>query len=951
MRFEVKFPAIHLHIILFVVFAFSLNRLQGQSALHITNYDKKEYRAANQNWSVSLGGISAVFTGNNHGLLCYDGAEWLLKPVPGKSIIRAVLYDSSRVYVGLLDEFGYFDIVNGKPTIYHCLSTTVSNNLKNQEYWRIAKHHGKIYFQSFGSLYVYDGREVSSVPLDFPILLLIKANDELFTQRIGGGLYRITENGLKLLEGSEIFADTEIKAALTHQNDILFCTNSMGIYRFNGFSFEPWHTAVDAELKTYNLNTAVETQHYYCIGTILKGVLVLDHNGQLVYQLDSKHLQNSTILSLEKDKMGNIWVGKDKGISYVAFNSPVSIHIDDTDKFSCYSGVLVGSYLYMGTNQGIFRYSFSSENMLTGKTLVSGSQGQVWFIKLIDGKLYCGLNDGTYLLENDKLEKIGFVSGGYNLEKFSKEKDLLIQSTYNNLVTYRNNNGRWEQNKILQGFSSPSRFLQVDFQQNIWVGHSIVGVNRLQTNSNVDSIISIENIGQEHGLNFQTNRIYKIENRIVIPTGSGFLRWNDLNERFEPFGELNAQLQGFEKAHAVASLPDDKYWLIKDDEWGLFEIRFGKANLLYRVIPDMFNMELVEENEKIIQLNDSLQLVCLDNGFAILNILQLNRLPEVNLPPNINDVRFWRNEKDSASIKPRMTRGMLISPAKFNNIRVTFASNEVIGTKRYFQYTLEGMDGEWSTWQTSTSVSYKRLPPGDYTFKVRTLNSKGILTPAAMVKFSIQPPFFLSWKAGILYICIILAISGISRNRYKKRIKQHFEQQQRQEQEKIQKEREENERVIMRIQNERLRADIENKNSQLAMNTMSLIRKNALLQEFAAELENMKNELGYRIPNKYYDRITRLINQNIENEHDWETFQKLFDQAHENFFKSLKDAYPSLTTSDLRLCAYIRMNLSSKEIAPLLNITVRGVEERRYRLRKRLNLSTDESLNDFILKL
>ena len=211
--------------------------------------------------------------------------------------------------------------------------------------------------------------------------------------------------------------------------------------------------------------------------------------------------------------------------------------------------------------------------------------------------------------------------------------------------------------------------------------------------------------------------------------------------------------------------------------------------------------------------------------------------------------------------------------------------------------------------------------------------------------------WFLSWKAGILYICIILAISGISRNRYKKRIKQHFEQQQRQEQEKIQKEREENERVIMRIQNERLRADIENKNSQLAMNTMSLIRKNALLQEFAAELENMKNELGYRIPNKYYDRITRLINQNIENEHDWETFQKLFDQAHENFFKSLKDAYPSLTTSDLRLCAYIRMNLSSKEIAPLLNITVRGVEERRYRLRKRLNLSTDESLNDFILKL
>jgi DNA-binding CsgD family transcriptional regulator len=78
-------------------------------------------------------------------------------------------------------------------------------------------------------------------------------------------------------------------------------------------------------------------------------------------------------------------------------------------------------------------------------------------------------------------------------------------------------------------------------------------------------------------------------------------------------------------------------------------------------------------------------------------------------------------------------------------------------------------------------------------------------------------------------------------------------------------------------------------------------------------------------------------------------FENLFDQAHENFFRRLKLAYPDLTPSDFRLCAYLRMNLSSKEIAPLLNISIRGVEEKRYRLRKKLNLTADQNLTDFII--
>ncbi len=75
-----------------------------------------------------------------------------------------------------------------------------------------------------------------------------------------------------------------------------------------------------------------------------------------------------------------------------------------------------------------------------------------------------------------------------------------------------------------------------------------------------------------------------------------------------------------------------------------------------------------------------------------------------------------------------------------------------------------------------------------------------------------------------------------------------------------------------------------------------------------------------------------------------------FDQVHENFLLRLREAFPELTAKDLRLCAFLRLNLSSKEIAPLLNISARGVEISRYRLRKKLQLDHKEHLTDFILR-
>lgn len=92
------------------------------------------------------------------------------------------------------------------------------------------------------------------------------------------------------------------------------------------------------------------------------------------------------------------------------------------------------------------------------------------------------------------------------------------------------------------------------------------------------------------------------------------------------------------------------------------------------------------------------------------------------------------------------------------------------------------------------------------------------------------------------------------------------------------------------------------------------------------------------------------IETNIEHDDDLQNFQSTFGSVHHNFFKSLEEAYPELNNKDKLLCAYIKMNLLSKEIAPLLNISVRGVEISRYRLRRKLNLGEGDNLAEFLQK-
>ena len=98
------------------------------------------------------------------------------------------------------------------------------------------------------------------------------------------------------------------------------------------------------------------------------------------------------------------------------------------------------------------------------------------------------------------------------------------------------------------------------------------------------------------------------------------------------------------------------------------------------------------------------------------------------------------------------------------------------------------------------------------------------------------------------------------------------------------------------------------------------------------------------------NHLVKRIDKDINNEKFWKVFDSYFDEVHQDFLTRMKEKHPDLSPKELRLSAYLRMNISTKEIATLMNISVRGVEVSRYRLRRKLNIDRDTNLTEYILK-
>lgn len=178
-----------------------------------------------------------------------------------------------------------------------------------------------------------------------------------------------------------------------------------------------------------------------------------------------------------------------------------------------------------------------------------------------------------------------------------------------------------------------------------------------------------------------------------------------------------------------------------------------------------------------------------------------------------------------------------------------------------------------------------------------------------------------------------------------------FEEEQRQLNQNYQLKLEKKEKAIIQLKNEKLEAELQHKNSELASTAMNLLQKKEFIGKMAEELNKVYVPIKDHVDASEIKKILRRLNSEEKLDDEWKQFSIHFNDVHSNFLITLKEVFPDLNAHEMKLCAYLRMNLSSKEIAQLMSISVRGVEISRYRLRKKLKLQPSEDLFEFLFNM
>jgi AraC family chitin signaling transcriptional activator len=908
----------------------------------IVKYAPSTYGAGNQNWMIAQDERHYVFFANNEGLLEHNGSHWELYPSPNETILRSVKVIGNKVYTGGYMEFGYWmRQSNGKLKYTSLSKTIVKDILDDEQFWNIFYYDQWVVFQSLDRIYIYDAK-AGSFKIITPKNKITKSfstKNSIYFQIENEGLFEIESGKARLVSNNSILISNRIVNVFATDEGLLIQTQLNGLFRLVGTSLSKFSTEADSEMMANSVySSRLLSDGSYVIGTVSSGIFILTTEGKIKYHISqNKGLSNNTALSLFEDADKNLWVGLDNGINCINLQSPIKNFVDVTGKLgTVYASKLYDGRLYIGTNQGLFYKDYEGAGEFK---FISGTKGQVWSLFEYDGTLFCGHDSGTFIIKNDTSKNIFPKSGTWKFKAVPNQKDLLLQGNYYGISVLEKVNNQWRYRNKISGFDYSARYFEITDAFEIYVSHEYKGVFRLQLNNTLLKVKSVT--AYEQPKKGKNAGLTKFNKTIYYAYKDGIFKLNNKTKLFEKDKVLSSFF-GKDEYTSGKLIVDhsNKIWLFSKNYIYYFSLSKLSNQLKQNLIPiPAYLTNSMSGFENISQISNYDYLIGTTDGYYTINI---------------NDLRFKNYKVAISNVATSKLNGNLKNSSIQGEGSVEFDENNIVfyftvpEYNKYisseFQYLLEGFQENWSEWSTKTNVNFKNLPPGKYVFKVRNKFANSSMGNTAVYSFTVLKPWYRNGFALFFYLVIGIVLAQIvrkaSKSYYQKKEDKLIEENNR----LLEIKELENEHKIMRVINEQLSLDVDIKSRELAVSAMSLNNKNELLAFIKEDLKKTDD-------NKNLKSVISTITKNITGNDSWSVFKEAFENTDKEFLKKIKVTHPSLTPSDLRLCAYLRLNLSSKEIAPLLNISVRSVEIKRYRLRKKMDLSHDHGLVEYILSV
>ena len=933
----------------------------GQNTIglpEIVNYTKQAYNAGTQNWDIRQGQNGVLYFGNNEGLLTFDGTFWNLYPLPNRTIIRAVeLGKDQKIYTGGQNEFGFFAPDKNGFLIYHSLIDLIPKADRSfDDVWNICFYGNDIFFRTNKRIFQLSNNKITVYPTRSEWRFLTVCNGMLISEDLENGAL-LYENGSwnPFLRNSALASSSLITSIVPLDRErSLIATLKEGLFIYDQKMVLPLRSADLEELRKKTIYKAIVVDNNrIALATSFDGCHIIDEKGNLIQSLTHiEGLQNNNIRSIFSDKDKNLWLGLDNGVDFVAFNNAIKHIYPETQNIgSGYSSIVFQNQLYLGTSNGLYKVNLDKGadlSFIKSKLeLINNTEGEVRNLSVVNDQLLMGHHTGAFVIRNSQALSLDGHSGFWTFLPMSNvlPSTLMVAGTYLGLNFFDFSNGNFYNNRINAQFES-ARFVVVENEQTVWVAHPYKGIYRIVLNP--DKSTSIKLYNQDKGLlSANNNYIFKIKNRIVAATEKGLYEYNDQKDVFEPSSYFKNVLDE-KNIRYLREDPSGNIWFVRQKELGVVDFSTNKPRIIY--FPEL-NNKLVSGFENVYPFDEHNIIIGGEKGFYHVDFSKYKQNKTV-LETQVRLVKSI-GKVDSLLYGGFLPQSGIQMPYSMNSLHFEYSAT-LFGQQSNIEYSylLKGFDKAWSSWSSRPEKEYTNLPAGQYVFQVKARNNLGNESVAATYSFTILPPWYQTVWAYLVYALMLVGFIYYLNLRHSKKLlqqKEEYEEQQRQLQYLHQLELEKNEKEIVKLKNEKLESEIGHKNSELANSAMHLVQKREMLGKIRDDLNTLLKKIDNEQISSQFKKLLKLLGEDSKMDDNWEQFAHHFDKVHTDFLVVLKNRHPNLTANELKLCAYVRMNLSSKEIAQLMNISIRGVEIGRYRLRKKLGLPTEMNLFEFLL--
>lgn len=924
--------------------------------------------ATAKTWSIDVYNDEWSFFATQDGLIQYDGSAARMFTLNNHYSLRSVKVDSvkGRVLVGGISEFGYFYPSPVSSLEYVCLSDSLGQDRHIGNIWGIYAHQGTVIAQGDVKIAIY---HEDSGKYD-----LVDTHCKLdCSNLIEGVLWLGTDRGLKLLMGKRVIDapgakaldGKRIRAILPFGQAMLVVTAYDGVYMYDRSALSRLEAVSLAARSLGEVFCADVYDGMLVLGCVESGVGVINlTSGATTIYDESNGLANNTALAVRFDHSGDLWAGLDMGVSKIKMTTPVETF--NNKALSIGSGYVletVRDKIYLGTNRGLFYVDYIPGADLSRARFnrVMGLTGQVWGLSRIGNELFCCHDRGLYVVDGMKVARVGDISGIWSVQKLRSDNTKLLAGSYVGFYVLSKESGEWRVEDKIQGFSESCYNFEQESPTALWCRGGEDGVYRILLDSNGRNVEKTEIFRSTvDGVPLTSDvSVSRIDNDIYFATNSGIYRFDSQRHEVVRDEAVSLLLGSPRKVRRIEKQGGWLYALtekeiIQSDPAGI--LGFRRIPLVNGEGRNMHDGDLLfDVAPGYVAYPTSTGYTFYDFADPSLPVSGTDSIPSVKARIN----RFAvTTPKDSTLYVGNFLgrKGSLSLEYSCNSIKIEFGGDLHDGVGTLYSCRLN--DGKWSAPSLSGVKEYTDLAEGNYLFQVKAIGVDGSES-LDEIRFEVLPPWWRSvWAMAVYAVLLGFAIWGgvlLERRRVRMRqmeVARVKDDEMARRQAAFEWESKIKDHKIVELEKEQLDKELRHKAQEMATVMMSLSHKNEMLQTVKRGLQ----EIHQMLPKTSTDAkkaIMELQGKVMVDIRSDEVFGRVveeFDLVHNDFIKRLRAGFPDLTNNEILMCAYLKMNLSTKEIAPLLNIYVRGVETMRYRIRKKFQLDRDMSLTDFLQK-